>query len=350
VTVIPDDRMPSAVPALSLALIDGYEIVSVEAYGVLESGADAGATPKTLFQAGSISKPVAALVALRLVESGALDLDRDVNELLVEWKVPGETRVTLRQLLSHTAGLGVHFFPGYSREGPVPSLPEVLEGEPPANTLPVRVEEQPGEFRYSGGGYAVVQQLVADVAGASFSELAAELVFEPLGMADSTFEQPLPQALQPGAAHGHQGGKAVDGGWHVYPEAAAAGLWTTPSDLARFALGLQRALAGDSDPITSGTARLMVSPQVDLPAEGELSELRELGIEPPDQFGLGVFVSSSRWFSHLGDTAGFFAALNASIAGGMGLVVMTNADPHPFLVELWLELADEHGWEGVRAE
>src|SRR5207244_12555644 len=155
-----------------------------------------------------------------------------------------QPHVTVRQRLSHTAGLTVHGFPGYPRDTHAPSLVEVLDGK--GNTPPVRVSTIPGlQFSYSGGGYCVLQQLLVDVTGSSFPELALELVLGPLAMADSTYEQPLPEHRWPEAASGHrQGGKPVAESWHVYPEQAAAGLWTTPSDLARFLIAVQEAKAG----------------------------------------------------------------------------------------------------------
>lgn len=199
----------------------------------------------TLFQAGSISKPVAALAALRLVEQGKLSLDEDVNAKLVSWKVPGneftkEQKVTLRRLLTHSAGLTVHGFPGYAAGAQVPTLVQVLNGEKPANTPAIRVDTVPGRlWRYSGGGYTIMQQLLIDVTQKSFPELMRQLVLEPAGMKHSTYEQPLPPARAGEAATAHDAnGQPVKGQFHTYPEMAAAGLWTTPTDLALLAIEL----------------------------------------------------------------------------------------------------------------
>lgn len=324
-----------AVPALALAVVDDFELVLTTG----SEGAD-----NALFQAGSVSKPVAALVALLLVEQGLLELDRDVNHRLARWRVPGDRVVTLRDLLGHTAGLGVEFFPGYPREVARPSLEQVLDGKPPANTPPVRVEHRQGAFRYSGGGYALLQLLLEDVTGTPFAELAATAVLGPLGMVSSTFEEPLPSDLH---------ARAASGGWYVYPEAAAAGLWTTAADLARFELGLQWALAERSGVMGATAARLMVEPRVELSPEDKGAELRELGIEPPDRFGLGLFLTGSgdsARFSHLGGTAGFFCFLVGSLVDGTGAVVMAAGDPHPVLFEALLAIADERGWGGFRCE
>ncbi len=176
------------IPGLSLAIIQDGKIVKATGYGMTEKGGDAPVTTSTLFQAGSISKSVAGLGALRLVEQGKLTLDEDVNTRLVTWKVPEnaftkEKKVTLRGLLSHTAGLTVHGFPGYATDEPVPTIVQVLDGAKPANTRPIRVDVPPGsKWRYSGGGYTVMQQMIIDVTGKPFPPFMQESVLGPLGM------------------------------------------------------------------------------------------------------------------------------------------------------------------------
>src|SRR6185436_9257568 len=153
-------------------------------YGVCAADQSTLVDPTTLFQAGSISKPVAAVAALRLVDAGRIDLDADVNDYLVSWKVPAnegwQPRVTLRHLLSHTGGLTVHGFPGYARGQAVPTLVQVLDGAKPANTAAVRDNAVPGtQSRYSGGGTTIVQQMLIDVMGKPFPALMRELVLDP---------------------------------------------------------------------------------------------------------------------------------------------------------------------------
>ncbi len=305
------------IPAVSLAVVAGGTTDWARAWGLRDARTDEPVTPRTLFQAGSISKPVAAMSALCLVAEGKLELEADVNELLVTWKVPAnlgwQPHVSVRQLLSHTAGLTVHGFPGYPRDAQAPTLIEVLDGK--GNTPPVRVSTIPSlQFSYSGGGYCVLQQLLVDVTGTPFPELARELVLDPLGMADSTYEEPLPEHLWPRAASGHrQGGKPVEGGWHVYPEMAAAGLWTTPTDLARFLTGVQRAKAG--------------APATILPRELADEVLRPQASNVA--YGLGFRLEGegpSLLFGHGGDDQGFIAWMGAYAEVGLGAVVMTNAD------------------------
>jgi CubicO group peptidase (beta-lactamase class C family) len=311
----------------------------IEGFGVAWNGGSGGG-PDPLFQAGSISKPVTALAALELAARGQADLDGDVNEQLTSWHLPGPHRVSLRQLLGHTAGLGVPFFPGYPQGTSPPALQQVLDGAPPAATPPVRVDPaQHTRFRYSGGGYAVVQQLIADVTGLPFAEAARGLVLEPLGMARSTFAQPLPAGLRPAAARRD---------WHVYPEAAAAGLWTTPGDLARYVCALQAALAGRPSPVRTETAARLLSPHATLPARGEWSILPLLGMRPPDTCGLGMFLHGGDRFSHIGGAASFFSVLTASRADGTGAVVMTASNAAPFVFRLLRAISDQQGWSGFR--
>jgi CubicO group peptidase (beta-lactamase class C family) len=188
------------VPGLSVAVIDNFTIVWAKGYGVTEVGTSMPITTKTLFQAASISKPVTATGALYLVEHGKLSLDEDVNRKLVSWKVPEnestkDQKVTLRRLVSHSAGLTVHGFPGYAVGEPIPTLIQIFNGEKPANTAPIRVDIVPGtKARHSGGGITIEQQLIMDVTGELFPQFMRETVLDKIGMRDSTYEQPLPPA------------------------------------------------------------------------------------------------------------------------------------------------------------
>jgi CubicO group peptidase (beta-lactamase class C family) len=325
------------VPGLSVAVINDGKIEWARGYGMIEKGGDKSVNADTLFLAGSISKPVAALAALRLVEQGKLGLDEDVNLKLKTWKVAEneftkEKKVTLRGLLSHSAGLTVHGFPGYAVDAPMPTLVQILNGEKPANTPAIRVDIEPGsQWRYSGGGYTVMQQLCMDVTGKSFPELMRDLVLAPAGMRQSTYENPLPKSLEAAAAtaHGRNGDK-VKGRWHIYPEMAAAGLWTTPSDLARYVIEVQRALAGQSKILSREMARQMMTVQKE--SYGLGPALRNAGKE-------------SAGFSHGGVDEGFEALFIAYCDGGKGAVVMMNAnDAIPLAVELIRAIALEYNW------
>jgi CubicO group peptidase (beta-lactamase class C family) len=325
------------VPGLSLAVIQNGEIVKAKGYGVTERGGKSAVTSSTLFQAGSISKPVAAVGALRLVGQGKLELDQDVNARLTTWKVPEnefarEKKVTLRGLLSHTAGLTVHGFPGYAADEPVATLVQVLDGAKPANTQPIRVDIVPGSrWRYSGGGYTVMQQMVIDVTGRPFPQFMHEAVLEPFGMKESTFEQPLPADRARLTASGHNPDRSVvKGRWHIYPEMAAAGLWTTPSDLARFAIGLQQAATDRSATVLSR----------------EIAR-RMLTVEK-DGYGLGVGLEgtgTALQFGHGGRDAGFDARLTAFAETGQGAVIMINTNDNSRMVSRIVEvIAREYRW------
>jgi CubicO group peptidase (beta-lactamase class C family) len=335
-----------AIPGVALALITDSEIAIEACYGVKEAGGGDPVTPGTLFQACSISKPVAVLGMLRLVEQGLLDLDADVNGMLTSWRVPPnaswQPRVTLREIASHSAGLTVGGFPGYMRGAPLPTLTQVLTGSAPANTAGVRVDTLPGvEFRYAGGGTTVLQQVLEDVTGRPFAELMRDLVLEPLGMSRSGYRQPLPDELHAEASTAHGAdGRPVDGGWHVYPELAAAGLWTTPGDLARFAIGVQHAAAGAPSAILGPdlTASMLTR------HSGPASRLGGL-----DSVGLGLFLGGP-WFGHSGGNEGFRCHLVAHRDAGCGLAMMTNGDRgHELVAEILDAVAPELDWPDWRA-
>jgi CubicO group peptidase (beta-lactamase class C family) len=327
-------------PGVSVAVINGGIIEWAKGYGVAETGGNTPVTPRTLFQAASLSKPVAALAALRLVEQGKLALDQNVNERLTSWKVPESDvtkteKVTLRRLLSHSAGLTVSGFPGYSADAPVPALVPVLDGQKPANTAAIRADVVPGTiWRYSGGGYTVMQQLLMDVTVRPFPLLLAEMVLQPIGMNDSTYQQPLPEARRAAAASGHRAdGTLLPGRYHTYPEMAAAGLWTTPTDLARFLIEIQQALQGRSKVLTPAMARQMVTVQ-------------------QGSYGLGLGLDGggpSASFGHGGSNAGFKCQMTAFIESGRGAVVMTNGDQGGRLAsEILRAVAAEYDWPARR--
>ena len=331
------------VPGVSIAVIEGGRIAWAGGVGVKEAGKADSVTPTTLFQAASISKPVAATAMLRLVERGTLNLDTNVNSYLKSWKVPDNKfttteKVTLRRIVSHTAGLTVHGFPGYETTKPLPTVVQVLDGAKPANTDPVRVDTTPGSIeRYSGGGTTVMQQLLVDVTGKPFPALMQELVLGPAGMTSSTYEQPLPAARAPEAARAHtQDGKPIPGGWHVYPEMAPAGLWTTPTDLLKWAIAITDARAGRSTALLSQS----MTQQMLTAQKGEI--------------GLGPFVGGTGrnfHFGHGGANEGFHSDLVMYPELGVGAAVMTNGDGGPMLIsEVLRALAAEYGWPDYKAE
>ena len=333
-----DDRMAGlGVPGVSVAVLLDGEIAWARGYGFADVESERPVTTRTLFQAASISKPVAALAALQLVEEGRVALDADVNRYLTGWRVPAnafsaETPVTLRGLLTHRAGLSVSGFPGYGPAEAVPDTAGVLDGR--GNTDPVRVVLPPGErWRYSGGGYTVMQQLVADMRGAPFAEVMRRRVLDPIGMVRSTYGQPIPADRRDDIATGYRpDGNPVPGGWHTYPEQAAAGLWTTPSELALYASEVQRAWRGESTRVLGGVlAREMLTPD-------------------QDDWGLGPGISEDgERFRHGGSNQGFRSTFAAFIDGDDGVFVMTNSDAgSPLAAEIAMTVAEAYGWSGPR--
>lgn len=333
------DRMAHyGVPGLLVAVIHQGEIAWVRAYGVTEAGGDTPVTSQTMFQAASISKPVTAAATLALVQDGSLNLDEDINQWLSSWKVPENEftdghSITLREVLSHTAGFtGNNGVDGYEPGAAVPTLTQALNGEPPATTPPVQVENLGGSQGYSGSGYAVLQQLLMDVSGTPFSEFMQETVFLPLGMNRSTFVQyPAPRDIAIGH---HAGGEPLAGGYRVYSGEAAAGLWTTASDLATFAVSIQDASAGTSRIfLTQEMAQQMVRPL--------LSECYRC-------WGLGFEIvgeGTERWFTHDGINVGFDSKIIANVSTGDGAVVMTNGSlSFGLIYELLDSIATEYDW------
>jgi CubicO group peptidase (beta-lactamase class C family) len=325
------------VPAVSIALINDGKIEWAKAYGYLNADSLTKADTATLFQAASISKPVAALAALQLVEEGKLRMDDDVNLALKNWKIKSTpftltNTVSLRELLTHTAGLTVHGFRGYARGESVPTVINVLNGEKPANSAVVIPDTTSGSYwRYSGGGYTVMQQLVADVTGSDFPSLMQQRVLLPMGMQHSTYQQPLPVSRHAQASTGHRStGEKVAGDWHTYPEMAAAGLWTTPSDLARYAIEVQQSLKGASNKVlTQEMTQQMLT-----------KHTNNWGLGPGLQ-GNGDTLT----FSHGGANEGFRCYLYAFAHTGKGVVIMTNSDNGSAVVdELMRSISEVYHW------
>ena len=331
------------VPGVSVAVVDEGAVVWARGFGVVERGKDAPITATTVFQAASISKPVTATATLRLAEQGKLSLDEDVNDYLRSWKVPeseftAKEKVTLRRLLSHTAGLNLHGFVGYTTREPLPTLPQILDGIGPANTPPIRVEAIPGdELRYSGGGILIEQLVLTDMTGETFPALMKEMVLDPIGMPDSTFELPLPAAFAARASTAHDvDGTPLPGRFVVFPELAAAGLWSTPSDLLAWAIAIDDARAGRSSKVlTRASAHAMLTPQ-----KGPL--------------GLGPIVRGegrALRFGHPGWNEGFHSEVVYYPELRKGAAVMVNGHAgRPMVREILYAIASEYGWPGFEPD
>jgi CubicO group peptidase (beta-lactamase class C family) len=330
------------VPGVSVAVIKDFQIHWAKGYGVADAVSGRPVRTDTPFQAASISKPVSAMAAMRLVQDGRLGLDDDVNLHLKSWKVPASEftaaqPITPRALMSHTSGADDGFgFPGYEPAAPRPTVVQILDGVAPSNVGKVAFARPPyAAYKYSGGGVTVMQLLLTDVTGEPFAALLRSRVLEPLEMRDSTFEQPPPDAWTGRLAYAHNGqGAPGSVPWHVYPEQAAAGLWTTPSDLARFAIEVQQAVRSAKGAVlTQASARDMTAP---------------VGTGPY-AVGLGVEKRGEGWyFGHGGSNWGFRCALLAHVRKGYGVVVMTNGDAGgPVIAEIEARVAAAYDWDSL---
>jgi CubicO group peptidase (beta-lactamase class C family) len=323
------------VPGISIAVVKDGQLHWAKGYGIANTETGTRVDANTMFQAGSISKPLAALAALKLVEMGKVDLNTDVNDYLIGWKVPdsefsAKEKVTLRRLLTHTAGTTVHGFPGYMEKDSFPSINDVLNGK--GNTDEIIVDTTPGSnWRYSGGGYTIMEKVVEDISGMPLDQFAIKEIFEPVGMENSTYEQPLSSKYHSQASAAYDGdGTIIEGYWHNYPEQAAAGLWTTPSDLAKYCMEIQNIRAGKEDGVLS---RKLVDSML---------------TKHQNDWGLGPMLQKegdSLLFGHGGKNAGFTNNFFAFAQQGNAAIVMTNADQGGDLIgELFRAISKEYKW------
>jgi CubicO group peptidase (beta-lactamase class C family) len=329
------------VPGVSVTVINEGQIEWSSGYGVRSAGTTDSVTMSTLFQAASVSKPVTALASMMLVDQSILSLDADVNQWLKSWKIPDNQHthtqpVTLRMLLTHSAGINVGGFPGYEAGEKIPSTAEVLDGK--GNTDVIKVDTLPGtKFNYSGGGYTIVQMLIEDITGKPFAMAMKDLVLDPIGMSQSTFSENLPKYMTREVALAHQNpDRPIEGGWHIYPEGAAAGLWTTSVDLAKFLIRLSEAYLGaDCPTLSTRLAKEMLTPQIG-----------NYGIGP----GLGG-EGKNLLFAHPGGNVGFRAFTIMYPHLGKGLVVMSNADKGGDLnMEIVRAVAQVYDWPDFKPE
>ena len=306
-------------PGISVAVVHNSEIVWAKGYGVADTETQLLVNTNTIFQAASISKPLTALAVMKLVQDGKLDLDENINSYLITWKLPeneftAKNKVTLRNLLSHTAGVTVHGFPGYKPDAEVPTLVQVLNGEFPANTGKIIVNMEPNtEFSYSGGGYTIVQQALIDQFQKPFQEIMQELILDPLGMTNSFYSNSaLNEKQYATATAGHNNdGERVLGKRHIYPEMAAAGLWTTAEDLAKFSIEVQKSLKGESDKIlTKEFMEIMTTPVLN------------------GEYNIGLCnekISAEQLLGHAGDNEGYTCGMLFHKEKEFGVILMSNS-------------------------
>lgn len=325
------------ISGISIAVIDNYKIDWAKGYGWADIEEKKPVTEKTLFQAASISKSLNAVGVLKLVQDKAIDLNTDINRYLTSWQFPydsitGDNKITLSNLLSHTAGLNVQGFPGYEMSETLPQLTEILNGIKPSNTPAIKSQFTPGvRFQYSGGGVTISQQIVTDVTKQPYDIWMWENVLQPLGMKNSSFSQPPAADKKDLLASGyHIDGKMVTGKYHIYPEEAAAGLWTNPSDLCRYIIETQLSLEGKSQRVlSSDLTKLRLTPYID------------------GSSALGVFIDNrggSKYFQHTGGNDGFTCLYYGSQNGGKGVVIMSNSDNGSILEEIANSVASVYKW------
>ncbi len=324
---------------VSIAVIHNYKIEWERGYGLADVSEKRPVAAFTLFQAASISKSLNSLGVLKLVQEKKLDLDSDINNYLISWKFPydeksNNKKITIANLLSHTGGLTIHGFPGYSKGDILPSLPQILDGLKPANTEAVRSSDEPGKsVIYSGGGTTISQLIVMDITHQPYDVYMKKNVLGPLGMNASSFTQPPPPGKEKLLATGYKAdGREVPGKYHVYPEQAAAGLWTNPSDLCKYIIETQLAYKGESSKVlTTGMTRLRLTPVLEDAALGTFVNSRVSG--------------SYKYFNHNGGNEGFSCTSIGCRDDGEGVVIMTNSDNPSILEEIANSVATVYNWK-----
>lgn len=328
------------VHGVSIAVIKDYKIHWVRGYGWADTSDKRPVTPSTLFQAASISKSLHAMGVLKLADKKIINIHAPVNDYLRTWKLPedsftAQTKVTTAHLLSHTGGLSVHGFRGYSWTDSIPSDNDILDGKPPANSAPVRSQFAPGaRYQYSGGGTTVSKKVVMDITGQPYDMFMWKEVLEPIGMRQSFYTQPPPpQAFRLLATAYRADGRPIKGKFHIYPEQAADGLWTTPGDIAQFIIEMQLSMQGKSNKVLSQQmTNTMLTPYIDREA------------------ALGVFVierNGGKYFTHNGANEGFRSQYYGSFENGNGVVVMVNSDVSAIVGELINSVAIVYGWKDL---
>lgn len=326
------------VTGLSVAVIDNYQVVWAKGYGYADKKENRKMTTTTLFEPGSISKSLNAVGILHLAQQGKLDLNQDINQYLVNWKFPYDTvshgkKITTAQLLSHTAGLTVHGFPGYHRDSAIASVVDILDGRAPSNTEAVRSFTEPGkDARYSGGGTLITQQMLTDITKQPYEQYMYKHVLLPLGMTNSSYNQPPSASQRKNLATGYKSnGDEVPGKFHVYPEQAAAGLWTTPTDICKYIIEMQKAYQGKSSKLLN-------------------QEMVKLHTTPVKyNYSMGTFLwnwNGEKYFNHDAGNEGFSGLFAGGLTNGKGVAIFVNLEDLSVAVELLNSIALNYNWPG----
>ncbi|GGI57884.1 serine hydrolase domain-containing protein [Winogradskyella haliclonae] len=323
-------------PAVSIAVIKNYELDWDRAYGFADKEAQIPATTTTLFQAASISKSLNAVGVLRWAETNTIDLEADVDTFLKSWKLKSRKKangktIGIASILSHSAGLSRHGFGGYEVGEALPTTQQILDGKKPANTKKVKSLFEPNKkFKYSGGGTTITQLILTENTGMTYDRYMKEQILDPLGMTESFYTQPPPKDAALATAYWSKG-QPLKTKYHVYPEMAAAGLWTTPTDLSKYIIEMQKSLKGESNKLLSkGMTVKMMTPYL----EGEA-------------IGLGVFISEilgKQYFQHGGSNEGFKCHYYASLEDGNGVVIMVNSENYDIITEIIRSVVKVYEW------
>tara|TARA_B110001450_G_C17614657_1_gene478752 strand:+ start:69 stop:1262 length:1194 start_codon:yes stop_codon:yes gene_type:complete len=324
------------IPAVSIAIIDNYQLSWAKAYGWANKETKVPATTKTLFQAASISKSLNAVGILNWSESNNIDLNADIDNYLKNWKIKNRKKasgkkITIANLLSHTAGLSGHGFNGYKVGEPIPTTEQILDGKKPSNSSKIKSISQPGKvFKYSGSGIMITQLMLTQNTGIPYDKYMKETILNPLGLTESFFSKPSPNHTSLATAYWAQG-IPLDGKYHIYPEMAAAGLWTNPTELSKYIIEIQKSLIGESNILLSQEmTKKMLSPYL------------KNGIT-----GLGVFLESLKgrdYFTHGGSNEGFKCYYYGSMEGGNGIIIMTNSENFDIHPEIIRSIFKVYGW------
>lgn len=337
------------VPGVSIAVIKDYKIDWAKGYGLSDTSKNISVTTETMFSAGSISKFLMAVTALKMVENGQIELEKPINNYLTSWKITEndftkKTPITLRMLLSHSAGTSQSSYFGFTPTQPLPTIVEILSGAKISETRPVVVNSKPNAaFRYSGGGSMIAQMALMDVSKKSFSNLTQTLLFDKLGMRNSTFEQPVPSIFTKQSSWAYSSASWFKGMPYVYPQQAAAGLYTTPTDLAKFFIDVQKSYIGKGKILSQATTKKMLTAQQNV-SDGSYKE----------QIGIGPFLiqrtdnkdPNGVYFEFTGVNAGFLAYGIASITNGNGVIIMLNSgdDVNGLGKEIRRAVAKTYNW------
>ncbi|MBC7828206.1 MAG: serine hydrolase [Chitinophagaceae bacterium] len=328
---------------VSIAVVRNYKLEWARGYGFADTSDNRPVTNQTLFQAASISKSLNAVGVLKLAETKKLELQKDINSYLRSWKFPYDTAkthnipITITHLLSHTAGLSVHGFPGYKWSDALPSDNDILDGKKPANTAAVRSEFVPGlKYKYSGGGTTITKKIIMDLSGQPYDRYMAKEVLQPMGMVNSSYTQPpLPGSFPYLATAYYRNGNPIVGKFHIYPEQAADGLWTNPTDLANYIIEMQLSLEGKSNKVlTKELTQTMLTPIL-------------------DNSGLGAFIEAKgtrKYFGHSGGNEGFRCQYYGSMEGGDGVIVMVNSDNGAIILEILNSVAAAYNWNNFTGQ